>query len=236
FVLTDAEVEALRLSPEERALLGPFFHAEDLRGLTGLPPNGQWLIYSSAETSARVRASARLFGHLQRFRFLMELRRETRAGTRPWWEMHWPRRREWFTGPRLVAPQMSARPAFTYAEQPGFVNLSVNVVVCPNRLAGQVLWAVLNGPQTTAALVASTKRRGANIDLGVARIRAIPVPAALPWAEILAGGEAVPALARPAVEAFEAVSHLNAPDAILHVLAAAESALWTCGESSRSRR
>ena len=139
-----------------------------------------------------------------------------------------------------MVPQMSRQPAFVYADEPGFVNLSVNVVVCPNRLAAKVLWALLNGPENRARLTASTKRRGANIDLGVACIRRIGLPAALPWPEILAAEAPAPEAVRPAVVAFDAVRRMEAAgaggEAIDRILMEAEQALVRGAESSRSRR
>lgn len=233
FVLDEPERLDLALTAEELALLEPYYTAGQLSHRSGLPPANKWLLYSAPETSEQIRASATLIGHLARYRFLMELRRETRAGIRPWWQMHWPRRREWFRGPRLIVPQLQARPNFIYADTPGFVNLSVNVIVCPDSLTAKLLWIFLNAPRTEAYLLASAKRRGANIDIGVACLRRLPIPARFPWAEILSGAALKPAAARIVVEAFDRVRHLEqagaARDAAGRVLADADARLRARG-------
>jgi len=136
----------------------------------------------------------------------MELRRETQSGARPWWQMHWPRRRCWFRSPRLIVPQLSARPSFIYADTPGFVNLSVNIIVCPDSLTAKLLWILLNGPRVRQHLLASAKRRGAGVDLGVACLRHIP----LPRAPFSAGSSGSPEIARRVIEAFDTVRKLEA--------------------------
>ena len=212
FVLSDAEAAALALTPGDRALLDPFYDAQDLRRLTGLPPANKRVIFSAPSTSAQVHESAALSAHLARYRFLMDLRRETRQGRLPWWQMHWPRQRHYFTGPRLLVPQMSARPSFTFTDAPGVVNLSVNVIVCRDRALALRLWVLLNGPGLIAELEAGTKRRGLNIDLGVGRIREIRLP--------------IDALAADFDAVFETVRALEeagaAPDAIRRVFANVE--------------
>ncbi|MCC7499543.1 MAG: SAM-dependent DNA methyltransferase [Bryobacterales bacterium] len=206
FVLRRAELERLGLPATERALFEPYFDARQLCCRSGLPPATQWLLYAAPETSTHIQASAPLMRHLARFRFLMELRRETQSGARPWWQMHWPRRRCWFRGPRLIVPQLSARPSFIYADTPGFVNLSVNVIVCPGPLTAKLLWILLNGPRVRQHLLASAKRRGAGVDLGVACLRHIP----LPRAPFSAGSSGSPEIARRVIEAFDTVRKLEA--------------------------
>mgnify|MGYP001765005775 CR=1 FL=1 len=77
------------------------------------------LIYATAETWPELVQWPVLAGHLARFRPIMEARRETRQGLRPWWHLHWPRDGSLWESDKIVALQMARRPAFVPATGSG---------------------------------------------------------------------------------------------------------------------
>ena len=146
FALTPSELEAISLPREEQDLVRPYHDLCDLGRYDRADEPSLRLIYSTRQAWARADKYPVLLGHLARYRPIMEARRETQRGTRPWWQLHWPREAAIWEEPKIVALQMAPRPAFVPALAPTYVSFSVNVFVA-NASVGEHLnyfAAVLN--------------------------------------------------------------------------------------------
>ncbi|MBN1590892.1 MAG: N-6 DNA methylase, partial [Pirellulales bacterium] len=122
FVLTADEVDALELSDHERSLLRAYCQPRDVLRYDLADRPSRTLIYSTAETCPDLGAFPAIERHLSRFRPIMEARRETRGGRRPWWQLHWPRDPSLWTADKILSVQMARRPAFAAALGPAYVN------------------------------------------------------------------------------------------------------------------
>src|SRR5262249_12195147 len=91
FALTPDEAEQLRLSGAEEAILKPYFDLSDLGRYYIAKEPSRRLIYSTRSTVPNIEAVPALRRHLQRFRPIMDKRRETKNGVIAWWQLHWPR-------------------------------------------------------------------------------------------------------------------------------------------------
>jgi hypothetical protein len=120
-----------------------------------------------------------VLAHLERFRPALDRRRETRLGRRAWYEIHWPRERALFSGPRVLLPRMVARPRAAYCDEPLVVGESVLVIRAGDARTARLAAALLNTEPLAVWLLARAKRRGVGIDVSVARAREIPWPPAL---------------------------------------------------------
>ncbi len=176
FVLTEAEIAALRLSDTERSLLRPYFAISTISRFTLAPRPSHWLLYFTRQTAPALEALPGLARHLAPFREMLERRREVRSGTLAWWHLHWPREERLFTAPRILCVQMGHVPRFVFAERPTFVGFSLNVIV--ERLAASgppqqpgsapsltALSAILNSRRAQHWFEANAKHRGANLDI-----------------------------------------------------------------------
>lgn len=129
FALTDAETASLKLPETESRLLRAYHDLGDLARYFLADAPSRWLIYSTAESCPQIDEFPALHAHLARFRPIMERRRETRLGLRPWWQLHWPRDERVWKASKLISLQMAWRPAFVAAAAPVYVPFSVNVFV-----------------------------------------------------------------------------------------------------------
>lgn len=166
FVLRADEVESLGLSERERQLMLPYHDLPDL-GRYRLDDASRWLIYATAETWPCLEDCQVLARHLARFRPIMEARRETQAGRRAWWHLHWPRDARIWPAPKLVALQMAERPSFVPALVPVCVPFSANVFV-RSAEAGEhlcYLAALLNSRLLAEWFARHAKRRGVGLDI-----------------------------------------------------------------------
>ena len=140
FVLRPHELPPL--SPNEAHLLKPVYEAA-LTSRYYLPeqPSRQ-LLYLTPHTAPCLPGSLR--PHLEKFREIMEDRRETRKGRIEWFHLHWPRKEDFFQpGPKLLSVRKCKRPTFLYTEQPAYVMLSFNVIKS-DRINLRYLCGLLN--------------------------------------------------------------------------------------------
>ncbi len=128
FSLAPPEVQGLRLSPEEARLLRPYHDFGDI-GRHRLAAPSRTLIYSTPKTWPELSQHPRLAAHLERFRPVLEARREVQRGTIGWWHLHWPRTEALWQAGKILVPQFGNRPAFVAEPGPAYVPFSVNVFV-----------------------------------------------------------------------------------------------------------
>ncbi len=129
------------LSAEERQFLKPLYEPSGVEPFSLKEPKKE-LIYLTVSNGAE--RATELISHLEKFRPLMEARRETRMGRMRFYHLHWPRRERFFLpGPKILAPRKCARPTFTYTEREAYVMMAFNVIMTP-RIGMKYLSALLN--------------------------------------------------------------------------------------------
>src|SRR5204863_206965 len=112
----------------------------------------------------------RIATHLNRYRTVLERRREVRSGQIAWWHLHWPREERLFTEPRVLCLQMGHEPRFAYADHPTYVGFSMNVIVASRThaqpaISVAALTAILNSLRARNWFEAHAKSRGAHLDI-----------------------------------------------------------------------
>lgn len=129
------------LPERERRFLKPLYEPP-LAGRYSLKAPEKVLLYLTPDNGSE--QAVTLIGHLERFRPLMERRRETRMGRMKYYHVHWPRREEFFlSGPKILAARKCARPTFTYTEREAYVMMSFNVIRT-KRVSMKYLAALFN--------------------------------------------------------------------------------------------
>jgi hypothetical protein len=173
FVVTPEEAARLALEP---GILRPYHTASDL-GRYRLGEPSRKLVYSCRDTWGLPAQYPRVAAHLERFRELMEARRETRKGHNQWWHLHWPREEEIWRSPKLIALQMALRPSFAVAEVPVYVPFSVNVFVPHANLREDLhyLAALLNSKLFENWFRHHAKMRGISLELNGHLLSAAPI-------------------------------------------------------------
>jgi hypothetical protein len=178
FVLSAVEVARLRLTRDEASLLRPYFDTVAVKryGLTALPTNR--VLYLTRETAPTLDRFPNVARHLERFRPLLERRRETRLGRSAWWHLHWPRDETIFLRPRILSVQMGRRPQFVFVDRPAYVGFSVNVIL--EKPAGSpplaALAGLLNSTRASRWFARHAKRRGVHLEINGHILRRFPVP------------------------------------------------------------
>lgn len=176
------------LPERERRFLKPLYEPV-LAGRYSLKEPEKVLLYLTPDNGSD--QAVTLIRHLERFRPLMERRRETRMGRMKYYHVHWPRREEFFlSGPKILAARKSARPTFTYTEREAYVMMSFNVIRT-ERVSMKYLAALLNSRLMQFWFRLRGKMQGDAFQMDTAPILRAPVrvphPDMLEEAERLSG-------------------------------------------------
>lgn len=180
FVLTTQEVADLNLGPAEQSLLRPYYALSSIgRFHVAAQPTHQ-LLYLTRHTAPELEMLPRIAVHLQRFRSILQRRREVQSGRIAWWHLHWPREERLFLSPRVLCHQMGREPRFAFAEQPTFVGFSLHVIVpriqAPAPLSLAALSAILNSQRAKIWFETIAKRRGAHLDISGTVLKQFSLP------------------------------------------------------------
>jgi adenine-specific DNA-methyltransferase len=178
FVVTADEIETLGLSDFERSFLRPYYEASalDRYRVPGKP--GRFVLYLTRGNAPDINAFPQIRRHLQRFRPILQRRRETRQGQLRWWQLHWPREERLFHHPRILSVQMGRVPQFAFAEAPTYVGFAVNLILRrpETRFALTTLTAILNSSLACRWFEHHAKRRGIHLEISGATLRQFPMP------------------------------------------------------------
>ena len=177
FVVPKELVSEVCRTPEERALLRPYYSAGGIGRYTFDSEPSGFLIYSTRETVQDISDFPNLERHLRPYRPFMEARRETREGKIGWFHLHWPRVDRNFQAPKLIVPQMQEGPFCCFVDIPYYVGMSANFVhesapydlryICAVLNSNLLRWYVVTGGRA--------KRRGVKVDVTIGALKRLPI-------------------------------------------------------------
>lgn len=169
FVLEPHEV-----FPEAEPWLVPWYKNGDIRRYKAAASTDKRLLYLCNETEAELPPA--VLEHLKPHRQRLMSRRECQTGARPWTGLQWPRARDLFEGPKLVAPQRSSENRFAYSEGPWFASADVYFLTQPaDGISFFALLAYLNSDLIFNWLSHFGKRKGKQLELYATPLGAVPV-------------------------------------------------------------
>lgn len=177
FALSAQEVSNLKLTPNERKLLKPYFDLCDLSRYSIASQPSLSLIYSTKQTCPDIEQFSHLKMHLLKFKPIMDRRRETKRGSIGWWHLHWPRDESLWTTPKILSIQMAERPSFIPVSFPAYVSFSVNVFVPSQLLSEDMLYiaGILNSRLLWQWFKHNAKRRGVGLEINGNTLKRVPI-------------------------------------------------------------
>lgn len=178
FVLTQTEIEQLGLTTAERQLLRPYWETRELDRYSAPEGLTRSILYLTPKTAPEIDLFPNIKRHLERFRELLDPRREVLRGVIQWWHLHWPREERLFQGERIVSLQMGACPRFVYCSEPAVVGFSCHVIVPKPGATWSLpsLAAILNSRAGEEWFAANAKYRGKKYDIGGNVLKEFPLP------------------------------------------------------------
>lgn len=167
FMLTNEEVENLHFAKNEIEIIKPYHDLVDLGRYFINDKPAHNIIYSTKKTCPDINVYPGIREHLEKYKPIMMLRRETKKGSNSWWHLHWPREEKLWTQPKIVAIQMGVRPSFVASVSPNYVSFSANVFVPFENTKENIFYisALLNSRLMWYWFKHNAKRRGVGLEI-----------------------------------------------------------------------
>lgn len=175
FLLSGAERDRLSLNDAEQGLVRQVLRGGEIAPFTA-SPGDTYVLMLDRETTLRGRPQ--LLRHLNRFRPLLERRREVRLGLIPWFQLHWPRATGLFDRPRIVTPRRAPSPRFAMAPSGSCEQSDVAMITDPadDRDMLRALLTVLNSPTVARWCAARGRHKGPIREYFGSALEDIPIP------------------------------------------------------------
>ena len=171
FVLTQSEVDALRLNEEEEKVLRKYLNPVNIFRY-GIKEESKYLIYSDKHVREKIKNDRRynsLRNHLDKFQKFIT------SSNGPY-GIHRPRKDKYFIYPKIIFKSMFAKPEFTYDTSEFFFGFSFSSIIEKDRDYDlKYILAILNSKFALYWYEKNCKKRGAGFDVGVRKIRDFPI-------------------------------------------------------------
>jgi hypothetical protein len=126
----------------EKSIIKPLWEPYEIEKYY-VPNNHQKsIIYFTKKVNSKDYPS--IISHLEKYREIMDERRENQQGKLKFYQLHWPRDDYFFEkGPKILAVRKCQKPTFAYTEEEAYVMMAMNIIKC-KRLDSKYLTALLN--------------------------------------------------------------------------------------------
>ena len=170
FVLSQREVDAMRLSARERSLLRPFYTSIQIRRYVANVANDEWVIY----TGSRFRDPDSLTSYPRIRKHLDEYAEVITSSNWPY-GLHRAREERLFKGEKIVSLRKSVgRPAFSFVDFDSYVSQTFNLIKS-ERFDLKYLCGLLNSTLVSFWLRNRGKMQGDNFQVDKEPLEAIPL-------------------------------------------------------------
>lgn len=162
-----------KLNEYEKSLLKPMYEPTDLERYTVARKNSKEIIYATKDSDPK--RMPNLLKHLEKFRPIMDERRENKTGRLKYYQLHWPRDSFFFEpGAKILSIRKCARPTFAYTESEAYVMMSVNVIRT-SRANLKYLTGLFNSKLMAFWLKHKGKMQGTNYQIDKEPLVALPL-------------------------------------------------------------
>ena len=160
FILSTEELGKLDIRPTDRVFIKPWFKNSDIKRWYTTETSTKYILYFDRETD---QIPEIFLNHLQKFRSILENRREVRNGVIEWWQLQWPRTQDIFENPKIVVPMRSYRNTFGINEIPWYAASDVYYLIPKsNDESIKYIISLLNSKAYYYWLYFKGKRKGEN--------------------------------------------------------------------------
>lgn len=175
FVFPKGDIEEIS---KDADLAKPWFKNSDISRWTTTAKTKTELLY--ADGVRQLTQGALLY--LERFRPILEARREFQDGNRPWYNLHRARASKIFDSQKIVAPQRSGRNTFGYNDIPWYASADVYFITAKDDVPFEpfYLLGVLNSKLIYTWLYYRGKRKGQMLELYRTPLSEIPIATGTP--------------------------------------------------------
>jgi hypothetical protein len=178
----------LKVSDKEKDYLKPLFEPQQLAKYFIPSTPNKLIIYLTKNNE--IEGLENLIKHLEKYKEIMEERRENRLGRIKFYHLHWAREEKFFTeGPKILSIRKCKQPTFIYTEMPTYVMMAINIIKT-DRINLKYLTALLNSKLIAFWLKHKGKMQGNNYQIDKEPLLSIPLinisePARQPFIDLV---------------------------------------------------
>jgi hypothetical protein len=167
FVLNDAEIESLNLTPHERKVLKPYFTTKQIGRYFASPNNEYWIIYSNSDVYKNIEKFPAIKEHLDKYSPVMT------SVNKPY-GLHRSRNESIFQGEKVLSIRKCAQPSFTYVNFDCYVSRAF-MIIKTDRINLEYLTAILNSKLVAFWLMNKGKLQGNQYQVDKTPLMEIPI-------------------------------------------------------------
>ncbi|HEB7508339.1 TPA: Eco57I restriction-modification methylase domain-containing protein [Campylobacter coli] len=168
------EKDFLNVCEYEKKYLKPLYEVEHFGKYYFNKNNSKQLIYTTKNNSKKENIPT-IIKHLQKFRSIMNNRRENLNKRLDFYHLHWARDERFFeSGEKIVSVRKCIEPIFSYLNNEAYVMLSLNVIKT-QRINVKYLTAILNSKLIAFWLKHKGKMQGNNYQIDKEPLLNIPI-------------------------------------------------------------
>ncbi len=163
----------LNVSDSEKKYIKPIFDTDQIGRYRFDKDNKKELIYIPKKEE--ISKNSILIEHLNKYRSIMEERRENLSGSIRYYNLHWPRNSKYFEkGPKIISVRKCKIPTFSYTEDECYVMLTFNIIKT-DKINLKYLTAYLNSKPVYFWLKQKGKLQGDMFQIDTEPLQQIPI-------------------------------------------------------------
>lgn len=176
FVLNNNELRELNLNKDEMEFIKPFYDEKNSKKFHFNSADKKHIIYITKHNCKSIDIYPNIKSHLNKYRKIMEKRRETIKGTVEWYQLHWPRDPKYFESPKIVFPSMFSDSTASFVNHPAYFGMGTSIIIQNNEdFSLLYILGLINSSFGFHWFNSNGKMRGAGLDIGVDKLRSFPV-------------------------------------------------------------
>ena len=150
----------------------PFYKNSDIEHYYVNPVNTKQILYITDQSD--LKESEKEWSHLERFKEVLDKRREVQSGSRKWYALQWSRDESIFESEKIIVPQRSLRNYFGYSNFSFYSSADVYYIT-KTDIPIKYLLGYLNSKIIYYWLYNRGKRKGKNLELYAKPLSQIPI-------------------------------------------------------------
>lgn len=167
FVLTQDELNFLKLDNKEKQVIKPYFTTEQIKKWKTNKNNNYWLIYSNKEIANTINNYPRIKAHLDIYRDIIT------SDNKPY-GLHRARNEKFFKGEKIISVRKCLLPTFSYSAFDVYVSQTFNIIKT-NRINYKYLLGILNSSTISFWLRYKGKMQGDHFQIDAEPLKEIPI-------------------------------------------------------------
>ncbi len=176
FVINDTELFSLKLTKQEEKFVKPFYDEKDINNYRLDKKTDQNVLYITSKNCSSISKYKNLEKHLNKFKSIMDNRRENISGKLKYFQLHWPRNEDFFLNEKIIIPSMSKRFNLAICDFPAYLGIGSNILIQKKEnFPIKYIFCLLSSSFARYWFESKAKERGAGFDFTLKKVKNFPI-------------------------------------------------------------